>query len=137
MVAWPNWILHRRGQGTEESYATLDRWRLSHGVIVGMLALFAFSFVLAYAGMPNGEAVYATVGSLFEVCFLIQGAGSLSRLLKRWGWTGWKHNVVVALAVTVFSFGFVFYGCASALFGSQGVVTEYLRRRQNKNNSDR
>ena len=134
MVAWPNWILHRRGLATEESYVPLNQWYLPSSVVFGTLGLFVVSLLMYAGGMAGGDSVFLTVQSILDICFLVQAAAALSRILGRTNAPPVLRFVVIALAVTFFQFLFIYVGCVSALFGSHGAISELLRKRRNGNN---
>ena len=114
---------------------------LTLALVLGMLALYATGFAVYFAGMNNGGAVFIATESLFNVCFTVQAAGALARQLTMFGIPEKKRNLFICILIAVLwivgaSSILVWLGCASALFGSQGVISTAMRKRREKNDKN-
>jgi len=141
MVMLPNWYYRHRGLATEESYITLEKWRLPGSVVLGALGLYAAGFVIYLSGMRNGGAVFIALESMVNVCFSVQAASAIARQLTLCGIAEKKRNISIAVLVAALWIAgatsvLVWIGCASALFGSQGVITVALRKHRKKNDKN-
>ena len=106
-----------------------------------MLALYATGFVLYFAGMRNGGAVFIAIESIVNVCFSVQAAGAFARQLALFGVPEKKRNIFISILMAVLWIAgaisvLVWIGGASALFGTQGLITAALRKRREKNDKD-
>lgn len=141
MVMLPNWYWRHRGLATEESYVTLEKWRLPGQIVLGLLALYATGLVIYFTDMNNGGAVFVALESMVNVCFSVQAASAIARQLTLFGIVEKKRNIFISVMVAALWIAgatpvLVWIGCASALFGSQGVITLALRRHREKNDKN-
>ena len=130
-AAVPNWLLRRRGAVGKEAYRPLKRWRVPKQIVGGVLGMLAAGLLLYLLGLPNGTTVFATVRVICDCCFLLQALGALARFADKTNMPRAGRNVCLILAVTLLQPLATYLGCFSALFGSRGLISEWLRSRRN------
>lgn len=136
LAAVPGRICSRRGDQPDVGYVPLTQWFLPARV-TGIVALcVATGCAMQWSGVEGADAmttVFTTIGS--TLC-LIQGLASIHR---RFRMTGTARGVRITLTILCLMFATTFLelvGAMSALFGSKGAISTWMRKRNEENRKD-
>ena len=90
----------------------------------------------AAAALALALARLGGVPSLLLLLFKLQALGSVSRLLKARGRSrGWRVAVLILL-LTLAQDAACLIGAASLYFGTQGVISSYIRKKRKEHEED-
>ncbi len=135
-VAAPVWIWARRGDEKGIRRIPLSDWRMSRNSALGLPAAVIAAYILARAGVSGGDAVFFAAWYLLLLLFKLQALGSVSRLLKARGRSrGWRVAVLILL-LTLAQDAACLIGAASLYFGTQGVISSYIRKKRKEHEED-
>lgn len=124
--------LVRSGAEPPVDFVPVGEWRLTPSMIVGLPASTLISLILFNMGVRGADALYVAVLNLMFLAFTVQCAGALSRRLKQAGVTPGKRCALILLVTLLVPYLGRFLGIYSALLGSQGLITNYLKKRAEK-----
>ena len=136
-TALPGCVLARRGGDLE--YVPLSQWRLPPQVTIGALVCLATAGALWAAKADGAESVLNAVLTGGMTVYAAAGAAALSRRFRE---SGRSRGVRIAMIIAGLWFVprlIAIIGLASALFGRQGLVTGYMKKKmkdQNKEDDD-
>ena len=139
---WCNWTMARQGLATNESFVGMSGWYLPPRITFGALTLWLAGMILMYGGYASGATVYLTIGQVTGAIFAVQALCALDRRMLRADRNLGRRRALIGLlavlALLFRSLGTVlcYIGAASALFGSHGAVSMWMKKRQD-GNSDR
>lgn len=131
-VAAPVWVWARRGDERGIRRVPVSEWRLPESAAIGMPVCLVLGIILNYAGYPGGDSVNYAVQMVFQTLLQIQCMGAFSRLAKRAGSSRLMRGLLVFGALTFAAQIAVYLGAYSLYFGSQGLISTFIRNR-NKN----
>ncbi len=129
-------ICARRGDVPRVPYMHIHEWRLPRDMVIALPVIALLCAILNAAQLTGMDAAYVAMLDLCYLAFAIQGAGALARRLRQSG-TGWGRRT--GMVVTMFilmQWMLSVIGFWSALFGSNGVITLYLQKK-NQTKGDR
>lgn len=123
------WIRVKRGDAPAIPFVKPDLWRLNADLIIGPPALAVVCLLLDRLGLAGADSAYVALLSLAELLFTVQGIGVLERRMKPMGLSpGYRTGITVAALIIGYRV-MPFLGLYSALFGSQGLVSGWIRKR--------
>lgn len=122
-------ICARRGDEPHIDYVHLHDWRLPKSAIIALPAALLLSVAAANLGLAGAEAMYVTLLDLCYLLFALQGASALSRRMRQSGTTRGRRNALVVLMLLFARWLLALLGLYSALMGSKGLISEYIRKR--------
>jgi hypothetical protein len=131
--AWPCYIRLRRGDEPPVDMKLLGEWRLPKNMIVGLPACVIACLILYRMGVSGADSAYNAVLNLAVLAFDVQAVGAISRLLKKNGAPRGRRILLITLALLFLRYFLPFLGLYSALFGSQGLISEFLRKKADEN----
>lgn len=122
-------ILARRSDDPPVSYAHPRDWRLVGHLIVGPPVCALICYIAYQSGMEGADAAYLAIMGLNSLLFTVQGIGALDRMLFKAGASTGKRGVILVVMVLVAQLALPLIGVASALFGSKGLISQWLKKR--------
>lgn len=128
-TSMPRLICARRGDEPTMPYRPVSEWFLPGRATGGLLLCLAVSFILNAAGMNGGDSIFSAVLTLCYTAAAIQGVAALSRRLKANGVKRSTRVILILAGVLLLLFFVRIYGMASALFGRNGLISGYVRRK--------
>ncbi len=127
--ALPAWVCARRGEEPPVPIVHLSDWRLPKTMIIALPACTLLLWILLQAGMLGADAAYQALLGLTGLAFAVQGAAALSRRMRLSGAARGRRLLMIAFGWIFARWLFTTIGVWSALMGSKGLITEYLRKR--------
>lgn len=136
---WGNWLLARRGEASSENFKGLADWHLPQNMILGMGLTLIVGLLVKDSSIRGAQIAWKALSSLVSLACFVQAIAALDRNSKRKGIAVGRRRFRVGLAIFVTIIGgssiysiFVMIGALSALFGHQGVVTNWKNRQNQK-----
>lgn len=129
-AAWPVWIWARRGDERGSCRLPLSEWRVSRNAAIGLPLCALISYVLVQTGYPGGEAVLGAVWGVYTLMLRFQLCGAFSRRGKKFGATMFRRGFLMAMFMTTLSGPGTILGAISLYFGSQGLISTWMRNRK-------
>lgn len=129
-------ILSRRNE--DEGYLTVDRWFMPRKVTLYAAAGLVTGIVLVALRIDGAEAVFNAFMLGSTTLYTVGGVACVSRRLKANG-RGPGVRFALITACVVFASTFIaIIGVCSALFGREGIVSTWLRKKmEDQNNNDK
>ena len=128
MTAWPRMLAMRSAADDAAPFVPLRKWFLPGDAALFACIAYAFA-VLALPFMPEWwYGVDYALKETVSVAMCIQGVAALERWLRRNGTPRGIRGAALLISVMMFRTLVSWVGAASALFGSQGVISGWLRR---------
>ncbi|MGI6172538.1 MAG: DUF2232 domain-containing protein [Christensenellales bacterium] len=134
--ALPCRILVRRGEEPQVDIVHLSKWRLPKHMVLGIPAIFFASLLLGQMGVAAAGSTASVLFSLGRLMFAVQGIAAVDRAMKRAHLPDTRRTLMIVLLLA-FTLDNVLpiAGIFSALFGSEGIISGFIKRR-NKNRKD-
>lgn len=112
--------------------APFQEWALPASATGGLLLILVVSYILGAMRVRGAEVAFQAVFDVAVTAFCAQALASMARRMNQDGRSaGWQRGTVAVIGVLAY-FGasqFVaLYGCASAIFGSRGALSQRQRR---------
>lgn len=130
--ALPAKVCSRRGDEPLVPYKHLHEWRLTRDMIIGLPACTLVCYIALNMGLAGTDSAYVALMNLCYLAFAFQGAGALARRMRGMGVSGGKRTALAALMMLFLQWVLSLMGVYSALFGSRGLISDYLRKRAEK-----
>lgn len=121
-----------RGDEPAVSYAHPRDWRLPGHLIIGPAACALACYLAWHAGLSGADAAYIAMFSLAIQLLTVQGMGCTDRFLFKKGLPPGPRRAVIIGLLLLFQMALPVLGAISGLFGSQGLVSNWLKNRNNK-----
>ncbi len=131
-VLWGNALRAKRGEDNVQ-FKPLSEWYTPPALTLtlsGSLILFA---ILKATGETSIEIALVMLLTEGAVLCTMQTAASMLRRMKAGGASVAKRTIITVATLALFYVMVIFYGIASAYFGSCGVVTTALKKKLMKN----
>ena len=136
------WLSNRmrlaQGAASPHSFLPLREWALPASTTGGLLLLLAVSGLLRIFNVKNGVTVLYAVYGIAAVAFCVQALSSMARRMHISSLRPRTQRAILIVMLVLCFLGttgvMAVYGCASAIFGSRGVLRQ---RMQNEGNDDR
>ncbi len=113
------------------SYKPVSQWRMPARYTIGLLVLLLVGIILNFTGMSGAVVLNTVLGAVSLAC-LVQYLASITDRLSRMP-SGRGGKIVFFIAITLLmATAIPIYGAFSLLFGTQGLVTGWLRARRDK-----
>ncbi len=126
-------VLSRRGDEPTVDYRHVYEWRLSKSLIIGPSACALVCYIAYSLGLSGADAAFQAFMSLSLVLFAVQGLGAIDRRIHASGAPGGYRAFTLCFLVVVGAYLLRIVGVLSALFGKNGLITEYIKRRAGQN----
>lgn len=120
-------LLNRNGD--DEGYVHIGDWYVSPSVVGGVVICLVMALILQLSNVNGAEPVMNTITTAASLIATMAGICSLSRGLKRSGRGKTFRRIFIALAAVFASTVLMIVGAFSALFGSHGVITHFLKNK--------
>lgn len=136
MTAWPRMAAVRRAEEPEVPFVPLREWFLSaETTLYGCGMYLLTSMILAF--MPEWwYGVDYAIKQCVYVLMCVQGVAVLERRLREYGMRRGLRGPMIAVAVAMFRLPVALIGVASALFGSHGAISKWLRSKLDSGDGD-
>ena len=132
---WLSARMRPRSVRASGCYAPLRAWALPASTTGGLFLMLAASLVLRFAGMEGAAIVFRAVYGIAVTAFCVQMLASMARRLHLSPMTVRRRRVmlIVTLALCFLGASLVaaIFGCASAIFGSRGVLQQRMQNIDN------
>lgn len=135
-VALPVWIYANRGDDLGSRRLPMSEWHVPRNAAIGLPVCLILSYIMYRTGMASGYAVFEAIKELCLLLLSIQGAGSLSRSLKRSGSSRAKRIILISLLLLFARLASYIIGFCSLYLGSQGIITSYLKKKVDNGNNN-
>lgn len=133
-VALPNCVCARRGD--EIDYVPFSDWHMPRQVTIGALVCLAAAGALLLFKVDGAEAVWNAIIIAGGTGSVIIGAAALDRRMKAVG-RGKAFRVILIGLGVVFVQGLIMIcGVYSALLGSRGLISGFIRRKRDEHNGE-
>lgn len=126
-------IAHRRALVPSVDYRYPRGWRLTPGLIVGPPACALACAIAHWLGLDGADAAGWAFFDLSGLLFLVQGIGAADRRLHEGRVPKRYRTFTLVMLALVGSYFLRIAGIFSALVGSQGLVTQYIKRHTGRN----
>lgn len=123
-------VVARRGDQPPIAYLHPDEWRIKPHMVIGPPACTLAVYIAYTMGMRGADGVYLAMLNLSGFFFTIQGLGAVDRRFKRNGTVGAARKLLLIMLVAIAPWALVGIGLASALFGSDGLISNFIRRQK-------
>ncbi len=120
----------------DESYVHIGDWYVSPSVTGGVVICLVMALILQLANVNGAEPVMNTVTTAASLICMMAGVCSVSRAFKRAGRGATFRRIFIVLAAAFASTLLMIVGACSALLGSHGVITRFMKNRTNNNNNN-
>lgn len=135
-VAVPAWIWARRADERGIRRLPVSEWYVPANAAIGLPVCALICYILAYTGYPGGEAAYYAVWELFKLILRLQCLGVFSRAAKKSGASRFMRGLLLLGAMTFAANLASIVGGFSLYLGSQGLITEWVRKRKKNQEGD-
>ncbi len=133
-VALPNCVCARRGDALD--YVPFCDWHMPRQVTIGAIVCLAMTGLLLLFKVSGAEAVWNAIIIAGGTLCVVIGASALDRRMKAAG-RGKAFRVILIGLGVVFVQGLIMIcGVYSALLGSQGLISSYIRRKKDEHNGE-
>lgn len=133
-VALPDCVIARRGD--EIDYVPFCDWHMPRQVTIGAMVCLAATGVLLLFKVSGAEAVWnALIIAGGTLCVVI-GASALDRRMKAGGRGKAFRVILIGLGVVFAQWLIMICGAYSALLGSQGLISGYIRRKKDEHDGE-
>ena len=133
-AALPSHVLARRGDDSE--YVPLRQWFLPPQVTIGMLVCLATAAVLYVSKIEGAESVLTAVINAGTAVYGIQGVAAIDRRFIMTGRTTAFRIILILLMLLAASRIVALIGILSALIGSHGIISGYIKRKNGSNDRE-
>lgn len=133
---WGTWIAVRRGDDPTPDYKPLSEWRLPTHMIVGLPALTLCGLILYQMNVAGAEVIYQIFLQVMFLAFSVQALGALSRRMKSYGMPRGSRFLWLTLAFLFAQFFLRIIGIYSALFGSKGLISGFVKKHSDDGEGD-
>lgn len=130
----PVYVCARRGDEPTVSFAHPHEWRLSANTIIGLPVCVGVSLVLNELGVSGADALYVALVNVLFLALTVQAIGAVSRWMRAAGFTPGKRVLLVLAMILFTQVVLRLIGVYSALFGSKGLISTYIKKRTEKRN---
>ena len=134
----PGKICSRRGDGLP--YVPVSGWFVPARLSIGLLVCLATGYALELASVTGAEAVVSAILMAASVIYTLAGAASLSRRFRAGGHGMAFRVLMIGAGILLVQPFVVIVGLCSALFGRQGLISGFVRRKmeeQDKEDNDK
>ena len=133
-VALPDCICARRGDAID--YVAFSDWHMPRQVTIGALVCLAAAGVMVLFKVSGAEAVWNAIIIAGGTLCVVIGAAVLDRCMKTAG-RGKAFRVILIGLGVVFVQGLIMIcGLYSALLGSQGLISGFIRRKRDEHDGE-
>jgi hypothetical protein len=131
-VVWPGYLIEKKAPPAQGAFVPPGEWHAPYHLILGLLGTLGVSYILHWQNISGGDTAYMTMRALILLLFRVQAAASIERRLKAAGAKTWTRALIIVITQLIFGDIAVFYGAASAMFGSKGAIKQLASRRNGK-----
>ena len=138
-VAIPTRIHVRYGDEPVYPHVSLHQWFIPSSTAVGLLVVLVTSYIIRASGVSGADSATVAIQSVVFMFFTLQGVAALDRMLRMRGWRRGSRAVFLALFTLFINYPFRMVsviGALSMLFGRQGLVTLWLKKRQEEKDKE-
>ena len=136
VVALPTMVCVRRGDEPAYPHVPLHEWFIPARSTAGMVCALVTCLILGYLDVSGADAAITAISSLVYMFFTLQGLASFSRAFRARGWGRGKRILILTLFTLLFVDGVRFVGFLSALLGRQGIITLWLKRKNEQKDKE-
>ena len=133
-VALPNCVCARRGD--EIDYVPFSDWHMPRQVTIGALVCLAAAGALLLFKVDGAEAVWNAIIIAGGTLCVVIGASALDRRMKAAGRGKAFRAIMIGLGVILVQGLVMLCGVYSALLGSQGLISGFIRRKTDEHNGE-
>ncbi|MBR4443958.1 MAG: DUF2232 domain-containing protein [Clostridia bacterium] len=126
-TALPGKICARRGDDPE--YVPVSGWHVPVRLTLGALVALVTAYALNWAQVNGAESVLIAVLRGVHVIYMVAGVAALSRRFKEMGRSTGFRVVMIGLPLLFVPTLVMVIGVCSALFGRQGHISGYIRKK--------
>lgn len=126
-------VAHRRALVPSVDYRHPRGWRLTPGLIIGPPACALACAIAHRLGLRGADAAARAFFDLSGLLFLVQGIGAADRRLHEVRVPKRYRTFTLVLLTLVGAYFLRIAGVFSALVGSKGLVTQYIKRHAGRN----
>lgn len=133
-VALPDCVCARRGD--EIDYVAFSDWHMPSQATIGVIVCLAAAGAMVLFKVSGAEAVWNAIVIAGSTLCVVIGASALDRRMKAAG-RGKAFRVILIGLGVVFAQGLIMIcGVYSALLGSQGLISGFIRRKKDDHNGE-
>lgn len=137
MTALPSAVARKRGLEPAVPHVPVHEWFLPSRAVGGLTVCMATAIALSLMNVEGASGVLAVFMQVLTTVCVIQGVAALTRMMKKSG-AGRGVRIALTTAAVVFASGFVqMVGVASALFGSHGAISAWMRNKMKEMEENR
>ena len=115
----------------------VHEWFLPSRAVGGLTVCMVTGLVLNLMNIEGAAGVMVVFGQITSTLCIIQGVAAISRLFKKSG-AGRGARIGLTTAAVIFASQFMeMVGMASALFGSRGAVSTWMRNKMKEMEENR
>ena len=137
MTAFPGIIARKRGFVPEVPHVPVHEWFLPARAVGGITVCMVTGLALNLMNVEGASGVMVVFSQLTSTLCIIQGVAAISRMFKKSG-AGRGVRIGLTTAAVLFASPFMeMAGMASALFGSRGAVSAWMKNRMKEIDENR
>ncbi len=136
MTAWPRMAAVRRAEEPEVPFVPLRNWYLKAETALYACGLYVFTSMIVVFMPEWWYGVDYALKQCAYVLMCVQGVAVLERRLREYGMRRGLRGPLIAVVTAMFRLPVALIGVASALFGSHGAISSWLRDKFDGNGSD-
>ena len=133
-VALPDCVCARRGD--EIDYVAFSDWHMPRQATIGALVCLAATGVLLLFKVSGAEAVWNAIVIAGGTGCVVIGAAALDRRFKAGGRGKAFRVILIGLSIMFVQGLVMLIGVYSALLGSQGLISGFIRRKRDEHNGE-
>ncbi len=136
MTTLSGFIMKRRDAECTLEHKSVATWQVPRQPMGMMLVGLISGIAMQYAGMDQALAVTSVFSMLLTALLTIQGLAALLRLFERAG-VGRGFKIGMPIAMVIFASSVLeMAGVMSALFGSHGVISLWMKKRMEESRKE-
>ena len=137
MTALSGLITRKRGFVPEVPYAPVHEWFLPARAVGGLTVCMVTGLVLNLMEVDGASGVLLVFSQITSTLCIIQGIAAVSRMFRKSG-SGKGARIGLTIAALLFASQFLeMVGMASALFGSRGAVSVWMKNKMKEMEENR
>lgn len=137
MTALPGLVAGKRGFDAESAYKPVHEWFLPSRAVGGLTVCMVTGLALSLMEIEGATGVLVVFSQVVTTLCVVQGIAAIARRFRKTG-AGLGTRIALTTAAVVFASQFMqMVGMASALFGSRGAISTWMRNRMKEMEENR